>query len=277
MASGEWVDPQRAGAWISDVARLRTRTRRIRRGTWFPLTLFGLVVLAATPVFWPAAVPESRYRSFPVGGFLGGLGTPNPSAVAIYWMIALPATYAATVGFYVWRAHRTGVATPITGYVETGVGLFVLLVLITLPAFAFRSAGWTPWLLTLAVSVGLLGYAWAKHSPPVAIAAVALLLPGLPLGNLAIRGLLPLTTIALGLFALAWLERSVGLLVFTVLFLGLTITANLYNLENLLFRLGVDFSDYRIGGMVNLWVSGAMLLLGGAFFGLVRAREARRP
>ena len=40
-----------AKAWIDDVKALQKRTRRARRGLWFPLVVFGLVILASTPLY----------------------------------------------------------------------------------------------------------------------------------------------------------------------------------------------------------------------------------
>ena len=53
----EASDPAQAKAWINDVKALQSRTRRARRGLWFPLVLFGLVILASTPLYVYPTLP----------------------------------------------------------------------------------------------------------------------------------------------------------------------------------------------------------------------------
>ena len=55
-------------------------------------------------------------------------------------------------------------------------------------------------------------------------------------GDLLVRGLTPLLTIALSLLVLAWAERSEPLGIFAVFFVALALLANLYDLSNL-FRI----------------------------------------
>jgi hypothetical protein len=61
---------------------------------------------------------------------------------------------------------------------------------------------------------------------------------GLWPGDLVIRGTFPLFVIAVGLMALAWAERSWALGVIAVIFTGAALLSSLYDVENILFRLG---------------------------------------
>jgi len=77
-----------------------------------------------------------------------------------------------------------------------------------------------------------------------------------------VRGLTPLLTIALGLFVLAWAERSGPLMGFAAGFMALALLLALYNVENVFYRIGVGVPAPAI----NVIIAGAVLLLGGAVF-----------
>lgn len=243
-------DPAQAKAWIDDVSELQSRTRRARRGLWFPLVLFGLVILASTPLYVnPTITPTPAFLTPDVpsspstftgnggdSGLLGfspgGMFSFSPLMVTVFWLVAGPMGYVLTAGFYWLQARRRGVATSIRAYVLTGLGLFVLLVAISTP-----------------------------------------LIPVPVHGNLLVRGLTPLLAVALGLFVLARVERSWALLAFAVPFLALCVTANLYDMENVVYRLGLG----PAGPEVNVIVVGSVLLLAGVVFGLAAGRQRRRP
>ena len=53
-----------------------------------------------------------------------------------------------------------------------------------------------------------------------------------------VRGTFPFVIIAVGLWALAWAERSRALAVIAAVYTGTARLASLYNVESLLFRLG---------------------------------------
>lgn len=249
----EASDPAQAKAWIDDVLVLQSRTRRARRGLWFPLVLFGLVILASTPLYVDAAtgtppiaafltpdVPSSSTTGTGGGGyggllgyFTGGMFTFSPLKVTVFWLVAGPLGYVVTAGFYWLKARRRGVATSSRAYVLTGLGLFALLVATSTPVI------------------------------PVPVP-----------GDLTIRGFTPLLAVALGLFVLARVERSWALLAFAVPFLALTVAANLYDMVNVAYRLGLVVDDR---GGVNVIVVGSVLLLAGAIFGVAGALTRQRP
>ena len=202
---------------------------------WFPLVIFGLVILASTPLYMhfngdtpplpallapdvlaPTAPPATDIA---IGGssgllhfFTGGMFAFSPLKITVFWLVAGPMAYLVTAGFYWLRAGRRWVATS------------------------------TP------------------------------LIPIPVPGDLMVRGLTPLLAVALGLFVLARIERSWALLAFAVPFLALTVVANLYDMENVAYRLGVGSA----GPEVNVIVVGSVLLIAGAIFGLGYARTRQR-
>ncbi|MGI8415273.1 MAG: hypothetical protein ACR2P2_03515 [Nakamurella sp.] len=233
-------DPNEARAWLNDVGRLRASTRRVRLDYWFPVLLFGVLVLAATPLYALHSRGSSDFRYvtefpdyLPGGNFLG-----NPTAVALYWLIGIPVAYLLTAGFYWLRARRRGIATSSRSFVLVGIGLLALLVLNALQETGKISFGIAVWLP----------------------------------GDLTVRGLLPLIVVALAFSVLARAERSIGLLLFAASFLALVIVANLYDLENLTYRMGWGAA----GPEVNVLVVGGFLTLGGIGFALWAALLKRR-
>ena len=210
----------------------------MRQGSWSPLVMFGLLTLAAAPLFWtttPRCTNGENACAFVQNG--GPLGNPFVKGpvgwgigrwISVYWLVAVPLGYFATVLYYRHRARRTGVAGRIWPAVAVGLALLALMV----GSFATRG-------IVLGVPV------------PV------FLLEG--------RGLEPLLVIGIGLGVLARLEHNRGLVVFAVLFLALALLANLYNIENEVSRLGWNLP---VGAMnlPNLVVPGLFLLVGGAGF-----------
>jgi hypothetical protein len=110
-----------------------------------------------------------------------------------------------------------------------------------------RGIGGSVWPYAL-TGVGLLGFL-----------VVASMVGRLQPGDLFVRGLTPLLTIALGLFVLAWVERSFALGLFAAAFLTLALVVNLYDIENLFQRVGMGVPVPAI----SLMVSGSVLLLAG--------------
>jgi len=201
-------------------------TRRAQRAAWFPLLVFGLLTLVATPLYREptGASRTTHLLRGPLSFFAGGLMLRNPAALSLYWLTALIVGYVATVVFFRWRASRDGVVTSVWPYVGTGLALMLLL--------AFLSA-----------------------------------IPFLP-GDAALRGLTPVLTIAVGLFVLAWAQRSAGVWIFACLFFAVAMTADLYNMSNLFARIGITVPDAAI----NVVICGCVLLIGGAIL-LVASRR----
>lgn len=234
---------------LAAAARAAKRTREARRGFWFPLVLFGVIVIGAAPWYVTSATAGCSAVTgvAPVveichahDSFFGSVPGVDSGGATLYWLIAVVLGYAVTVAFYQWRRLRTGVAGRALPYALAGVALLALSVLAS-PAAA---------------------QSW--HFDPFA---------HLP-GDLVLRGLTPLLVIALGLFVLAWLERSIPLTAFAVLFLVVALVSNLYDVENQTSSLGWTVpGDWTM--VPNLWLSGFTLLLGGLGFGLAVAARSR--
>jgi hypothetical protein len=153
----------------------------------------------------------------------------------LYWVLAVPLGYFATFFYYRHRARRTGVAGRISPAVVVGLALLVLMV------GSSESRGW----------LHLPGH------PIVGIPIPILLFQG--------RGLDPLLVIGIGVGILARLERSWGLAVFAAMFFALALLANLYDLQNQVYRLGWHLPA-GAGYLPNVVVPGLFLLVGGAGF-----------
>lgn len=93
-------------------------------------------------------------------------------------------------------------------------------------------------------------------------------------GDLLIRGNVPLLAMAVGIVVWAVRERRPGLWVVAAVIVLLTMLANLYDMENLLFRLGVS----QFGSaeeIVNLGTVAVALFAAAAIFGLLHRRGAQ--
>jgi hypothetical protein len=223
------------------------RTRLARRGSWFPLTLFGLITIAAAPWYamnQPTSIPVpgvpgvSRILTPPRGLFGLDFSWLNDRAITVYWLVTLAVGYAATIAFYRYRSHRSGVTGRVLPFVWTGIAALALLICLS-PTVASR-----------------IGLAW---------------LPA----DLVLRDLTPMLVIAVGLFVLAYLERSPALVAFAAFFFVVALVSNLYDVENQSATIGWT-PTWRWQMLPNLWLAGFTLLLGGLGFGLATALRSRR-
>jgi hypothetical protein len=221
---------------LSSTHELTRRVRRAQRGTWFPLVLLGLVVVAAAPFYRVGPHPQATCTSVPASGPGGPTG---PGAVKCfivfgwpafaYWMAALAAAYVVIAGFYVLRARRRGVGARISPYVIAGIAGVLLVAAL--------------WLAQR--------YLGSQTRYPSA---------------LVVHGLNPLLAVGLALFVLAWVERSRALLVFAAANLA-ALLANLYDVDGLLRDHGW-FVAMQWTFVPRLWFAGGVLLLGGAAFAI---------
>jgi hypothetical protein len=225
---------------LSTTQELTRRVRKAQRGTWFPLVLLGLVIVAAAPFYRVGSHPNvtdctvrSSYFSNIQQAVHGGgavktcfivYGWPAFS----YWVVALAGAYVVIAGFYVHRARRRGVGARVGPYVMAGI------------------AG-----LMLAASCWLVQHYLAN-------------LQSRYQADLVVHGLNPLLTIGIALFVLAWVERSRALLVFAAGNLVAVLT-NFYDIDGLLRDHGWVVARQWIF-LPRLWLAGAVLLLGGAGF-----------
>jgi hypothetical protein len=243
------------GELLGELAAVRRRTRSARHAYWFPLVLFGLLIGASAPLYVAAAEPHfatstgSAVRGGlpPFGGpaVLGGMPVAGRSFyLGWYWLVALVGGYLLTLLWYRWHARRAGVQTAARGYLITGVVLTVL----------------------------------AAALPPL-----SQLVPGLDRlwpGDLWIRGTFAFLIIAAGLWVLARAERSLALVITAAVYTGAALLASLYNVENILFRLGWNPRGAALSLTVlpGVLLPAAVLLAAGAVaFAAQRPRHRARP
>jgi hypothetical protein len=267
---------------LDEMTRLRTRTRTDRNAYVPPVLLFGVLVLLAP--LWSYGGP-ARFNA-------AGVWFGDP--LELYWLVAVVGGFLATACWYLYRGTRRGVRTPIRAYLAIGF-IGVVAISFGLPvagSFAYRverfpytPASFTVPVIVIATAL-VCGLLWLRSTVASrtarAAATVAAVLAGLvALGALdlrfaPVRPYAPLITIALGLLGLAWLERSRVLGVISGVFAAAALLANLYNMQNVFFHLGI-FARYEgpeTQAFTNTLLPGLVLLAGGvaAWF---HARGAR--
>ncbi len=237
---------------LGEVKAVRRRTRFARHAYWFPLVLFGLLTCASIPFYLQRLPATGWYGFITVSGpvrylnsdYLGGFGFEYPSGsyLAYYWLAAMLVGLLATAVWYRLRGDRVGLRTPSRGFVITGLVLLVLALLI-------------PVLATFG-----------------GVARLAILMPG----DLLARGTFPFVLIGIGLCVLAWAERSVALTLIAAGYLALSLVASLYDIQNLVYRLGWNLSP-AAAGLPNVVLPALVLLLSGAGAWVVQRRRRPRP
>jgi hypothetical protein len=249
---------------LGEARKARRQARRARHAYWFPLVLFGLLTSASVPFYiqrilrgtgifalnrTPAGRVPHAVHAVHVAGppllqsvYLGGIGALTSGHAAYYWLAAMLVGLAATAVWYRLRGDRVGLRTPSRGFVITGLVLLVLALLI--PILVTRGG----------------------------VRPLAILMPG----DLLIRGTFPPVLIGIGLCVLAWAERSVALTVIAAGYLALSLVASLYDIENVVYRLGWNLSPAATG-LPNVVLPALVLLLSGAGAWVVQRRSRPRP
>lgn len=225
---------------LGEMTALRRRARAARHAYWFPLVLFGLLTCASAPFYiLPSNLSGSTTQSGPDLPILGGSpGFLVQRYLGYYWLAALLAGLLLTLLWYRRSARRVGLQTPARGYLIT-VAVLTALALAIPPLSQVSSPRWLSWLHHLQVL-------WP--------------------GDLVVRGTFPLVIIAAGLWALAWAERSPALAVIAAVYTGTALLASLYDIENVLFRLGWNPSgrDWTLTYLPNVLLPALVLLAAGA-------------
>ena len=222
---------------VGEIEGVRRRTRRASSGAAVPLALLGLLVCGSAP-FYAAMFNGSNHRGgdgysgfvvYPMKppSFLDRLLRLHPSpyensrALGLYWLLGVPVTFALVAGWYAWRARRTGVSID----------------------------GWRVAVAGGAVFAGLV---------------VSLVFGGLVLRDAGNEGvhpanfLNPLLVVVIGVFAVAWVQRSIGVLTVAVVFAAAVATADalVYSLYNLEFPwdgfMGWGWATIILGGVLLL-------------------------
>jgi hypothetical protein len=226
-----------AGPLLTDLARLRRQTRAARHAYWFPLVLFGLLTCGAAPLYVAAAAPHDLSGAYATGRGPLLLGGSLPGGEGFYlgwyWAAALVGGYLLTVAWYRWHGRRAGVATAARSYLIIGVVLTVLVLVI----------------------------------PPLTMMVPALSWVWLPFGDVWIRGTLAFLIIAAGLWVLARAERSRALAVIALVYTGAALLSSLYNVENVVFRLGWNPGQsafaWQLTALPNVLLPAVILLAAG--------------
>jgi hypothetical protein len=239
------TDPAEAAALLGEVRKLRRSARSARHAYWFPLVLFGVLTCAAVP-FYIQPRPSNSAGTVAPGLYSpllsGAPGFEVRNYLGYYWLVALLGGLAMTLLWYRRHARRIGLRTPARGYlitvtVLTGLALF-------LPVLA----------------------------PIPGLRQLLVLFPG----DLTIRGTFPFLIIAMGLCVLAWAERSVALAVIAAVYTGTALLASLYDIENVLFRLGWNPTtayQWQLTKLPNVLLPALVLLVGGTGAFLVQRRQ----
>jgi hypothetical protein len=231
---------------LAEMRALRRRARSARHAYWFPLVLFGLLTCASVPFYLQLSSPPGP-RGLATGAagpgpqlpVLGGSsGFPVRPYLGYYWLAALLGGLLLTLLWYRRNARQVGLQTPARGYVITVAVLTVLALIMPLLA-QLRSPHWLRWLQHLQVL-------WPS--------------------DLVVRGTFPFVIIAAGLWALAWAERSRALAITAAVYTGTALLASLYNVENLLFRLGWNPAPnhWDLTSLPNVLLPALVLLAAGA-------------
>jgi hypothetical protein len=230
-------DPHEA---LSRAHELVRRVRAAQRATWFPLLVFAAVTFGAIPV--------ERYGGRHVGPCVT---TPQahavavgcvvyPAAIFIYWPIALVLAYVAIAAFYLRQSRARGLGTRVGPYIVAGIVI----------AAALTGASlWAANRLPLGTFDVLGLHVQASSSLPFRLAS-------------------PACAIGLALLVLAWAERNLALLVFTVGYLVIVAAPVTFG--------WVFTHPTPWAPAPRLVISGGVLLLGAIGFALAQ-RPARLP
>jgi len=228
------MERHEAVEWLGETERARNRTRVVSRRVWFPLLLFGVITMGTVPLYPGGPLNGvSSSRSY-VGAFF----VSHPERLSLYWLLASAGGYLATALYFWWQDRRSGVAIRWQPFVIVGVALYALLIAVS------------------PEGLSLIGLPWRIS-------------PWFHVGDLFIRGLTPILTIALGLLVLAAFQRSVSFAAYSLGFVGLALLVNLYDLGNITYRMGLG--DHGVGA--NVVTAGGALLLGGVGFAVAARRR----
>ncbi|MCI4065095.1 hypothetical protein MRQ36_22015 [Micromonospora sp. R77] len=224
-------DPRRLLAEARGLAR---RVRLAQRVTWLPLLVLAVVTLGAIPVYRYSQPIQSDCR--PVNG--GEVCKVWFVVPEIYWVTALACAYVVIAYGYLRVARHRGVDARVRPYVLTGVAVSLVLV-------AAEAVGAGRWLVP---------------DPQDLLHPSASVL-------VLFRLLSPTGGIGLALLVLAWLERNVALLMFTVAYLVVVL---------------LPVTSGWGGGWLADWQHGPLLALGAGLLalgsaGFALAQRLRRP
>jgi hypothetical protein len=201
--------------------------------------------------------------------------------------------FLATTWWYRYRGTRAGLMTAISGYstaaviggLGVGVGLPLLAVLGQAASLSFYSAPWITLPAIVGTTIAVLTLRWwgSRMTVPSAKFITMAAAVGFAIAAFALIAVyfirnsgVPLFIIALGFFALSWLERSPLLAGISTTFFGGVLLANLYHMENMFHRAGLydAYTGERQSALANLLLPGLILIIGGVV-ALLQSRRRR--
>jgi hypothetical protein len=136
---------------LREVEGARRRTRSDLRALWFPLLLFGGLILVSAPV----SLADDPWS-------------------AIYWAMVSPVGVAVTAAFYRRRGAQAGLVGAGWGYLATAVLLLLAAPLaagVLSELVSGRAGVVAPW---IAVSLAYLVFAWLERSVVIAVVTACL-------------------------------------------------------------------------------------------------------
>ncbi|MFJ5234386.1 hypothetical protein ACIQBJ_31345 [Kitasatospora sp. NPDC088391] len=228
---------------LSGLGELTRRVRALQRDAWIPLLLFGLLtaggILVGRLTFQQQDVPCPPGADTP-----GGTCTLMRQGSPAYWTAGLLLAYAATTWWYLRRARRRGVDTPVRPYALAGAAAVAALAATTWWGASQAGPG---------AELDLWGWHLAANAP----------------GTLLVQHFLgEAAAIGVPLLLLARIERSRALLLFTAGYLALDLLPVTFGWW------GVASGPWSAAD--RLGPAALYLLLGAAAFALA-ARRARTP
>jgi hypothetical protein len=159
------------------------------------------------------------------------------------------------------------------------------------PLLGRQSAALIYWLLAIGTGLYVISLWYRRHGrrvglitpargfviAGVVVGALLLVLPAVQFlpGDLVVRGTLPFLIIAAALLVLARAERSPALTVISAVFTGTALLASLYNVENVLFRIGwhPTGAQWRLTTLPNILLPALVLIVSGAGAYLTQRRH----
>ncbi len=223
---------------LSDVRTLARRVRLDQRVTWVALLVLAAVTFMAIPIDWYSLQADCG----PVGAWVNDVNGGSwchvrRDGAMFYWPPALLLAYTVIAVYAVRAARSRGLGVRVLPYVITGVALTVL--------FAVS------WLVARLYLAG--------PAPTHPLPSWVMLLD---------RLVAPAGAIGVSLLVLAWLERHVALLVFTLGYLAVVLVP-----INVFWH-----PDWGYAGILGEFlppqiVNGSVLLLGAVGFAVARRRQ----
>lgn len=228
--------------------RLRRRTRSVRDGSWFALVVFGVIVLAAAIFYRSPYIPTNANGCRSAASVLSCLGRMSSRGL-----------------FGNGLGSPDGIAVNVSPWATTYWVISIFAGVCAVVAFY--------WLRSR--SSGVAGRIWPFATVGIGVLVLAMATRQWQTFHIPedfwIRGMQALLVIAVGLVALAVIERSWPFALFVVGFFGLALLSCLYNVSNLFSRLGIGTGwNGRDQDLPNLILPGVYLIAGGVVIYIAR-------